>query len=681
MPLRMGDTDMWYHLNGGRYFWEHGSIPATAFFSFIEPQPEWTNYFWGFQAIIYQVHNWTDYYGLAFLRSVLGISTILLFFLILKKELVRNNFTLFLILLISILIIYEGRFFQLRPHLFSYFFILLFFYILHFRTNWSPALPILTIIWANIHGVEWPVPALICGSYALPILIKLYKKQPTDIDKPIRYLLSISACAVALLINPYGWELYLAPFSIDADTNQYIGELLQLNLTTVTTIELSWQSIPIHTALSTLFILTNIFFLIGLLKRKLPLPTIILHIAGLYLLSRGTRFIWEWLLLCTPMLLFMLEQHKQQDKPALPSWTRHLLLGSLVFMLLSSLWSKSLLFGEYPFDQRNLPRGLDNFISKTGATGKLMTNPNTAGYLEWKTFPHFKTFIDMQFPPANDRFMYQISQAYKTQAALDRFIATYEVDWLTISLTDAETRKHIEKNSDFVPVYTNDVLVLYANKKTQKQITDIHHLKYLDPFSMKKTDEASNDDFLSELNRLLDIAEYNPRVIQALSSYFLEKKELQQALYYSEKLVEQMPYNPNSYRLHGKILRDMNHYDKAIDMFEKSIAITGSGHKHLIEQEIAVCYYMKNDFTEAHKRFSNSINPYLNSISSELLYMYALSSTISGDLEKAMKLLEMLEFSYDNEEQGKIIKQAQELKSQIMNGEFDVPSFIDWILS
>jgi hypothetical protein len=36
-PIGTGDTDLWYHLNGGRYFFKHYSIPHDSFFSFIVP--------------------------------------------------------------------------------------------------------------------------------------------------------------------------------------------------------------------------------------------------------------------------------------------------------------------------------------------------------------------------------------------------------------------------------------------------------------------------------------------------------------------------------------------------------------------------------------------------------------------------------------------------------------------
>ena len=61
------DSDLWYHLSGGRYFFENGEIPSDAYFSFISPEKEWSNYYWLFQIVVYSIHTISGYYGLIIL--------------------------------------------------------------------------------------------------------------------------------------------------------------------------------------------------------------------------------------------------------------------------------------------------------------------------------------------------------------------------------------------------------------------------------------------------------------------------------------------------------------------------------------------------------------------------------------------------------------------------------------
>ena len=83
-PIVGYDTDLWYHLSGGRYFWENSTIARDAFFSYITPSKSWYDYYWLFQVIVYKIFQWTGYYGLVALRCFLYFLTtvfICLFFI------------------------------------------------------------------------------------------------------------------------------------------------------------------------------------------------------------------------------------------------------------------------------------------------------------------------------------------------------------------------------------------------------------------------------------------------------------------------------------------------------------------------------------------------------------------------------------------------------------------------
>lgn len=75
-PIMKTDTDIWYHLCGGRYLYEHHALPQTTYFSFISsPARPWVDYYWWFQAAAYQLYSWFGYYGLIALRALLHKAT------------------------------------------------------------------------------------------------------------------------------------------------------------------------------------------------------------------------------------------------------------------------------------------------------------------------------------------------------------------------------------------------------------------------------------------------------------------------------------------------------------------------------------------------------------------------------------------------------------------------------
>ena len=68
-PIVAADTDLWYHLNAGRFIAANGALPQTAFFSFLRPAPAWLDYYWLSQLVFYGVHSAAGYLGLVELRS------------------------------------------------------------------------------------------------------------------------------------------------------------------------------------------------------------------------------------------------------------------------------------------------------------------------------------------------------------------------------------------------------------------------------------------------------------------------------------------------------------------------------------------------------------------------------------------------------------------------------------
>ena len=86
-PITLLDSDMWYHLDGGRWFWQQGSVPNHSFFSFIEPERVFVNYYWGFQALIAGIYEFGGYYGLLVLRALIfTLTTVLAYRYIIEQR-------------------------------------------------------------------------------------------------------------------------------------------------------------------------------------------------------------------------------------------------------------------------------------------------------------------------------------------------------------------------------------------------------------------------------------------------------------------------------------------------------------------------------------------------------------------------------------------------------------------
>ncbi|MBI3320339.1 MAG: hypothetical protein HYZ89_07135 [Candidatus Omnitrophica bacterium] len=171
-PVIAGDTDLWYHLNGGRYLFEHHAIAHESFFSFVSPPRVWVNYYWLFQVVVYLLYSWGGYLGLVVFRSAMYLATVWLVFLYLSRGQERqasSAWWVFIAVLCGLLLI--PRSLLIRPHLFTYGFIVAFLYLLEYRPRSLMLLPALAVLWCNFHGITYPVMWWILMAYGAERLL------------------------------------------------------------------------------------------------------------------------------------------------------------------------------------------------------------------------------------------------------------------------------------------------------------------------------------------------------------------------------------------------------------------------------------------------------------------------------------------------------------------------------
>jgi hypothetical protein len=131
-----------------------------------------------------------------------------------------------------------------RPHLFTVFLLVVFYGALENvragKTRLGPVpylaiLPVLTILWTNLHGGFF-VGALMIAAYGLGDVLKLAFTTCPEERRPAwvrarRYFLSALACLAASLVNPYTWRLHQHVFTYLTDPyqSQHIVEFFSIS--------------------------------------------------------------------------------------------------------------------------------------------------------------------------------------------------------------------------------------------------------------------------------------------------------------------------------------------------------------------------------------------------------------------------------------------------------------------
>ena len=571
-PIEMTDTDLWYHLSGGRYFWQHGTIARDAFFSYITPPKSWYNYYWLFQIIVYKIFQWTDYYGLIALRCLLYfLATLLICLSFVRRIKNRTELLLGLFLFVACASVILGRELAVRPHLFSYFFIVVFLFILEFRRDKIWLLPLLGIFWSNVHGIEYPVMFLIVFAYLAEIYWRQFRKIPTGhtVGKKEKWLLI--AVFYTIFITPGVIELVQTPFNVSfqnaAYQHLYVSELVPVpfqNFFIFTPV-----SVPglIFSLQNLIVLLAAAFLLIGLWKRKLRISHAILCIGAFLLLTKHVRFNCEFMLLSIPLLRH--GAHLTTKRFQFPCKVVNLALPVVVVLMPLLIFHSTM--GNrpaYPFSQSNLPTGVVRFLNQYAPGGKILNEANTGGYLPWALSQQFKIYMDMQMTIFSDTDFAAAQNAFFDANAFKAFIRKYDPSFISVSLNRLDFKKVVATDARFVPVFFDQAELLYVNKSHHSYLAERYALKAIDPFHYWEVIYANESaeklsEIFSEASRIFDQDPANYRAHHILSSILVVRRQYDKALSHAEAIIRLYPEQSHGYALKGDALFWMGRYEEA----------------------------------------------------------------------------------------------------------------------
>lgn len=601
-PIIFSDSDMWYHLSGGRYLFDTHKLPTTSFFSFITPEREYTPYYWGFQALIYGAYQLGDYYGLALFRGLLTFGIIYVIFLNIKAALNPNKqATLILLLLVLFAVLIDARSFQLRPHLMSYLFIASFVYILEFKQEKVKFLPLLSVLWANTHGVEYVIALLLLGTYGLQWLWNRYKPNPQGNEAQSSYFIWLVVSGLALLINPFGWHLLPTAFSHTDELRAYITELAPISLHHLTNWNIADLKIGYYQAFSFLFLLLIISVGMTYRSDRLPLRHIILLLAGAYLLTKGVRFTHETALLTLPVLLnrlrYLFDRHDGSFLIRSP-FLSILLTGVLFISSLSAARD----FRAFPFDNAGLPLGASNFLNQTDASGNILTDANLGGYLQWQLKNEIKIFQDMQTPPFTVEDMASGAAALESLEGLNNFNQSYQVDFVLLG----RQQTHLQNSKNWRLVYIDEKFLLYSNALTQGDIGHTWGASKVDVTDLLNTDLPVKT--AAELKKMLPFKPDSKRLNMALSQLSIRSRNYPAAMEYA--LV--MPDSMEKAYLLGFAHYQLGDLELSTDLLKLSHRKANLNQRKFSGRMLGHLYAQFNQPEQALTYYNSSIKPHDN---------------------------------------------------------------------
>lgn len=665
IPLFVGDTDLWYHLSGGRYFSTNGSPAYSSYFSFIQPERQRSNYFWLFQVIVYKIYSVAGDSGLAVFRTlfyVLILSIILSF--LYKKQRQNIPYIAFIMILYAIGLI--DRYSNLRPHVFTYTIIAAFIYIIEFHPRKAFVLPALAVLWSNVHGIEYPVMLLIIAAYSVEALLLRIRPRPdSKKDNNMVLIISLIISAAMIFFTPNGPGLLKVPFIPTDYASIYIKELRPFSMQELFAFVVSPLSHDIRMFGSVLVLMAFLAFFQSVRNRSIRVSHAILFVGGAFLLFRGLRFFNEFVLLALPCVA--------KTDPFENIFKADKIKGvvNTVFIVITVLTLNNALTDMKRLPS-TMPRGVTQFLLGLDAGGNILNTHNNGGYLQWMLYPKYKIFMDMEVPHLfTDYDMFASLRVFKEEIVLKNVIDRYNPAFITIPITYSSLGEFSKHYTNYTLIFFDDAEVLYVNKLIYPDIAAKYEIREINPFALRielteQTPASKSEEFIKEARRIFDIYP-SMAVTQSLVRTYVMKGEYDQSLPFIDAAIKYYPEIPTVYNIKADMLSKRNKYEEAVEVLKISFDKASDAEKKGIYHQLYMCYLNMKEERKAYDALKKAVDVFSEKLSFDDVYNLAVLSMKFGKPYDQKILLNIVLLKAPPEKKDLIVnieKTLNELKKQ-----------------
>ncbi len=407
--FKIVNFDFGWHLKAGEYICSNRTIPKTDIFSYLAQGNKWVDSHWLFQCVLFLFYNISGVLGSIILRTLVVLVTFLfLFFTIYKKE----YYPVSIIFCLLALFLSLQRF-LLRPEIFSFLFLSIFFY---FLENYSEhprlsliIIPFCQILWVNMHGLYILgivfISLYLIGDLLQDFFRKYVIKSKTIINKSEwrQKGLLFGLTFLALFVNANGIEGILYPFKIFSELKTKPSIFAQI---TELISPFSVQNAPIlsTTVIYKIFLVLFIIFLLLQVKR-LKLSHLLASGAFFYLSILAIRNIPLFAIIAVPVtikhmngILDFFHKKKNWGFPQLPLVSIllfFLLVGLSFFIINNGLYDHLHLLrtfgiglsGDYPLEAVE-------YLKNKRIEGNIFNSSDIGGFLIWQLYPRKQVALD-----------------------------------------------------------------------------------------------------------------------------------------------------------------------------------------------------------------------------------------------------------------------------------------------
>ncbi len=474
----LGDAGIGWHIRTGQQILATHAIPLVDSFSSTMAGSPWFAWEWLYDLVVGQLERTLGLNGVVWLTAVVIAAVFAWMFRLLMARGANLLVALVLVLLaVSASMIH----FLARPHVVSWLFTLAWFWILDSAERdcfagrgsrgrrWLWALPLLMLVWVNMHG-GFLVGFVLLGIFLLGAIWSWFRAKESRIEellqkiaagKRVWNLAGLGLLSVAAsLVNPYGWKLYAHVYSYLS--NRFLMDHID-----------EFQSPNFHGVAQRCFLVLLLITVAVLavrgreLRMSQGLTVLFAVYAGLYA-SRSIPVSSILLVMVVGPLLpvVRLAQGFFQRMSAVEVglrghvWPMVAIIGTLTIAANGGRAGSSLLMDAH-FDPKRMPVEAVNYLEQYEVKGPVLSPDYWGGYLIYRLYPKTRVVVDDRHDLYGEQFFKSYLKMTRVERGWEQFLETHETSCVLLP-RDAALANILAGTKGWKPIYTDDVAIAFV---------------------------------------------------------------------------------------------------------------------------------------------------------------------------------------------------------------------------
>jgi hypothetical protein len=459
------DGDTYTHIYLGTWMIENLALPSTDFLSHTVSGTPWVIHEWGAEVLMGLVYNFSGLAGVSiFFALLVGLTFTLLFLLL--ENLDTDPWLALPMMVVTLLLLYPMI--LARPHIFSWLLGSLTFLILHSNRRWLWSMPIIMILWVNLHG-GFILGLVLQGIFIVGGILdnRNDKGWRVAIQKQRQAITILILCLVVTGLNPHGYNI--------------LGFYLEVRALDVTQYNPEWQSPDLQTFWILRAYLALLMF--GLLVRREPvrwthllllvfcLEAALCHRRHVSLIA--ILMLPLWLDILRPIqkrLAAFLNRCRHPEKKIYSGWTGPATILMIACILVVAVHAiqpgkQDQLQKLFPVSKR-FPQGAWAYIAEHQPDGRVFNEYSWGASLIYWSWGELPVFID----GFAHKYGEQIYKDYYTITGLEEnaeeLLDSYQVDWVLFP-TSRPLIRYLLLTGNWQQIYRDEQASILKRVSTQ----------------------------------------------------------------------------------------------------------------------------------------------------------------------------------------------------------------------